>query len=205
MRSVAVIFFCLVLCTSFAQQKSQPKKKPSVKYWEELSEKERASILADSALSKNISDLYNGKFYFTDSKENIALLNELVSLRGALLPLRIYLFSKLIAANDTALRGLLNEYSVKMAYNQPDMLMRYFSKEHQKKNDVYKKFIPFFAADLDEKVEFGNFKDFMDLYFFSANADIKQMLMLICKACEKAGAGSKNPVPIPLPPKGNDD
>jgi hypothetical protein len=188
-----------------AQQKPQPKKKPPVKYWEEFTEKEKQSVIADSISSKEITDLYNGKFSFSDPGSNVALFNSLVSPSGSIVALRIYLFTKLIIAGDTSIGKLLQEYSVRMAYNQPDMLLRFFTFEHAKKNDVYKKYIPWFASDLDEAVEFQNFKDFLDLYFIRGNAAIKQMLLFIYKESEKAGAGSNHPVPIPLPPRGKDD
>lgn len=205
MKNVILILFIFLSGAGFAQQKKQPAKKPPLKYWEELTEKEKSSTLADSSLPKNIADLYNGKFYFTDKKENAALLNSLVSPSGSIVALRLYLLHKLVESSDTSIAALLKEYAVKMAYAQPDMLLRFFAKEHAKKNNVYKKYISLFADDLDERVEYQNFKDFMDLYFNSANAETRQMLALIYKECEKAGAGNKNPVPVPLPPKERND
>lgn len=182
------------------------KRKAPIKYWEELTEKEKTSMVNDSAPAANVSALYNGKYYFSGSKEDEALLKNLTSMNNVLVPLRVYLMTRILAAPDTSVKKLLEEYSVKMAFNQPDVLLRSFCKERIKKKDVYKNYVPFFAGDLNEKIEYQNWKDFMDLYFMGANAETKQMLALIYKECEKAGAGSKNAIPpAPLPPKGKDD
>jgi hypothetical protein len=211
MKNVLCVLLILLSGAIAAQQKTPtkkkdvPKKKAPSKYWQELSEKERASVLADSAVPKNMMDLYNSKFGFYDAKENLSLMKTLTSEGGALVALRIYLFDKLISSGDTAIAKLLEEYASKMMYNQPDILLRYFALERIKKNNVYKKYVPYFAADLDEKVEYANFKSFLDLYFMNTSAANRQQLNLLFKECEKAGAGSKNPVPVPLPPKGKDE
>jgi hypothetical protein len=210
MKNVIYVLLILLSGAAYAQQKppvkkAPPKKRLVVKYWQELSEKERTSVLADSSVPKNLLDLYNSKFTFFDNKANLELMKTLTGESGYLVALRIYLFDKLVSSGDTSILKLLQEYASKMMYNQPDILLRYFTVEHYKKNDVYMKYIPLFAADLDEKVEYANFRDFLDLYFMNTNAANRQMLTLLFKACEKAGAGSKNPVPVPLPPKGKDD
>ena len=204
MEKLCLILFLLSPVFLLAQ-KNPPKKKPPVKYWEEFTQAEKNAVIKDSIVSKYVSDLYNDKFSFADPKTSAELFNVLISPGGAIVALRLYLMNELVASNDTSITKMLNEYTVKMAYNQPDMLFRYFTFEHLKKKDVYKNYIPFFAADLDERVEYANFKQFLDLYFFNANAMIKQMLSLVYKGSEKAGAGSNDPVPVPLPPKGKDD
>lgn len=207
MKKTVLFLLTLISVCAFAQTQNKPvvKKKAPFKYWQEMTEKEKTSTLNDSMPRKDLLDLYNGKFAFYDNKANDALFKSLTSEGGGLVALRVFLFGKLVEMNDTSLTKLLIEYSVKMAYNQPDILYRSFAKEHARKNDIYKKYIPFFAADLDERVEYANFKDFMNLYFMNGSAEIKNMLTLTWKECEKAGAGSKNPIPVPLPPKGKDD
>ena len=204
-----ILTIILIASSLFA---SAQKRKAPLKYWEELTEKEKTSMLNDSAPAANLTALYNNKYYFGDAKADEILFKNLTSTNNVIVPLRVYLLNKLISASDTSIKILLQEYSVKMAFNQPDVLFRSFCKEHLKKKNgstsspqVYKTYIPYFAADLDEKIEYQNWKDFLDLYFMGANAETKQMLALIYKDCEKAGAGSKNPIPVPLPPKGKDD
>src|SRR5205085_943194 len=60
----------LILITSGIFASAQGKRKAPIKYWEELTEKEKTSMVNDSAPAKNISDLYNGKYYFGNAKED---------------------------------------------------------------------------------------------------------------------------------------
>src|ERR1051326_5729339 len=154
MKKIVVGILVVISFAGLAQQKpvqkkTSPKKNAPLKYWEEFSEKEKASVLNDSSVSKNMMDLYNGKYYFGGGNGDEVLYKELTSTSGSLVALRVFLFSKLISAGDTSQKKYLQEYAVKMMYNQPDVLMRYFAKERAKKNELYKRYIPYFAGDLD--------------------------------------------------------
>ncbi|MEW6469227.1 MAG: hypothetical protein AB1458_09895 [Bacteroidota bacterium] len=191
MRSFGFILLFLCCTAAYAQQK-KPQKKIVLKYWEDMSQKERDAMLADSTLSKDVLALYNNAFVFTDSKATTALFKALTWDKENNLPLRFYLFNKLIASGDTSLNKYLTEYSAKMLLNQTDFAVKYFNRERLKKNSFYKKYIPFLAADLDEKNEYGTFRDYLNYFFYiEKNDSIKQTVAILLKELEAAGAGKK--------------
>jgi hypothetical protein len=186
MRKLVFLFLILSL-SSFAQSK----KKSALKYWDDMTEKDRQTAIADTALSPIVKIFHTGQFSFVSANqaEVIKLFKALSSESEHGLAVRLYNFNKLIMAADTLLTGLLNEHGTKIIYNQTDLTIKYLNRERNKKNMLYKKYIPYLAADLNERIEFQNFKFFLDSYYNLADQNTKQFLQILYKELEAAGAG----------------
>ena len=187
-----LFLFFLLASVSLLAQKKQEKKKP-LKYWEDMTQAEKDVMLKDSTLNKDVVALYNKTYFFgKEEKQDVALMKVLTWDKENNLPLRFYLFNNLISSGDTSLNRLLVEYSTKMIFNQTEFTIKYFHKQKLKKNDFYKKYVPFLAADLDEKNEYGTFKDFINFFILpEKDKTIKQTVDLLFKELEAMGAGKK--------------
>ena len=185
------LFFVLISAASFAQKKQQ--KKIILKYWEDMSKAEKDEMLKDSTLNKDVVALYNKIYKWgIDDKADVSLMKALTWDKENNLPLRFFLFNALIVSGDTSLNKLLIEYSAKMIFNQTEFALKYFHKQRLKKNDFYKKYVPFLAADLDEKNEYGTFKDYINFFIIpEKDKTIQQTVNLLFKEMEATGAGKK--------------
>jgi len=185
------VFFVLITASLFAQKGQQ--KKIILEYWEDMSKAEKDEMLKDSALNLNALALFNKTYVWgIDNKADVSLMKALTWDKENNLPLRFFLFNNLISSGDTSLNKLLTEFSAKMLFNQTEFALKYFHKQRLKKNNFYKKYVPFLAADLDEKNEYGTFKDYI-IFFIIPEKDktILQTVDLLLKEMEMLGAGKK--------------
>ena len=187
-----LFLFLVLISVSVFSQKKQEKKKP-LKYWEDMTQAEKNEMLKDSTLNADAIALYDKKYVFgNNEKQDVALMKVLTWDKENNLPLRFYLFNNLISSGDTSLNTLLVEYSAKMLFNQTEFAIKYFHKQRLKKNNFYKKYVPFLAADLDEKNEYGTFKDFITFFIIpEKDKTIQQTVDLLFKEMEAMGAGKK--------------
>lgn len=188
MKKGLILFIALVLSlTGFSQ------KRKKFKYWEDMSEKEKKAILSDTLTSKNIIELYNGVYKFGDEESSHQLFKQLTSNSEHNAALRFYIYNKLITSGDTSLTKYFRSYTVKMFYNQTDVVVNYLTSTRVNKNNVYLKYVPPLATDLDERIEFQNFTYYLTYYFDQSSADTKSTLRLLFKELSAAGAGKKDP------------
>jgi hypothetical protein len=120
------IFFCLLL--SFIFLGSQEKECTN-KYWNDIKEENKESILNSETIYDDALKYYKGEFNILDNERTLKLLDTLTSLEQNLKPLYFYLFNKICYKSDGALAGVIGKYCQKILLNDPQYVFGYFKKD----------------------------------------------------------------------------
>lgn len=100
------------------------------KYWENLSDEERAMVLKSKTVPEEVIQLYRNQFILSDDEPTFNLLEELTSTVHSdetIKALYFYLFNKIMQFSDGALAEVMGEYGINIFILDIPYALEYFT------------------------------------------------------------------------------
>jgi len=133
----------------------------NVKYWDEFSAQEKNVVLKYGRVDALILGYYNGKIVPSDDERTFALLNTLSEDKGCSedLPLRFYLFNRILTEADGAIAEILGSYCL-LWLDAQCFYVFYYLRNHPEIEDYYLHYLSaefYFSGD-DPNIRFNTFR-----------------------------------------------
>lgn len=168
MRFNILIIFALSLisCASRSNTLNETCIDKKFIYWEDLSSREKDSVLNTFKIEKDAIDYYYGKFTLSDNDETMRLLESITSNneQKEITNFYFYIFNQICLKADGAISEIVGKYCQKVIVNNPLYAINYF-KRNKKILEIYANLIGYelyFKEEGTSDIEY-DFKDFKKL------------------------------------------
>jgi hypothetical protein len=151
---------------------AQNKKKPPVKYWEELHDTAKANLKNSTSLNPFALSVLNGTFLVSGDDASRKLLLDVTTQSEQGLPLHFYVFNTILKKHDPSAKEMMGEFCRRMIYAHPDYVFKYLQKDALNKGSLGNLYAQF-VREQSSPIELQNLRNFLEYYFSSGSKSLK--------------------------------